>query len=401
MSRLRILMLLENNPYPQDARVRREAVSLARAGYEVSVCAPRKAGQARFEVVDSVRIYRHPKPPEASGAVGYGLEYGLAMLYAFAVSLYVFFRRGFDIVHAHNPPDTFVFIGLLYKLVGRKFVFDHHDLSPEMFDARFGEGDKPALKRILLFLERLSVRSAEHTIVTNESYKTLAVERSGVPEIRVSVVRNGPELARFEGIVPDETLAARPGSILAYVGTMGPQDGLDYLLKALQVLVFELGHEDVHCVLIGDGDALPGLKRLAAELKVEPYVDFTGRLELSELLPLVAAADICLDPDPSNPYNDRSTMIKLTEYMALAKPIVAFDLPEHRVSAGEAALYAKANKVRAFAQGVADLLADPVRRERMGKLGRERVETQLSWRYSELELLRAYEKLSDTARVDS
>ena len=399
---MRVLMLLENNPYPQDARVRREATSLVRAGYEVSVCAPCKVGQPRFEIVDDVRVYRHPAPPEASGALGYVLEYALAMLYALIVTCYVFFRRGFDVIHAHNPPDTFVFIGLLFKLVGKKFVFDHHDLSPEMFDARFGAGGKPALRRVLLFLEALSVRSADAVIVTNESYKRLALERSSVPEERVTVVRNGPELAKFDGVLPDAELVKRT-QVLAYIGTMGPQDGLDYLLRALRVLVYELGHADVYCVLIGDGDALPGLKKLSAELGLQQHVRFTGRLELSNLLPLAAAADICVDPDPSNPYNDRSTMIKLTEYMALAKPIVAFDLPEHRVSAGAAALYAADNDVNAFAQNIAALLSDPQKREQMGQLGRKRVETQLAWHYSERQLLSVYDNLRDakSAKVAS
>lgn len=389
----RVLMLLENNPFPQDDRVRREAMALVTAGYQVSVIAPRRAGQPWRETVRGVHVCRFPAPPEANGFVGYLWEYGYALVSAFIISLLVLFREGFDVIHAHNPPDLYFLIAAFYRLFGKRFIYDHHDLSPEMYYARFdGEGNR-LVYRVLVLLEELSCRFADHVIATNESYKAVEMERGRVPEERITIVRNGPDLSRLRLVQPDPDVRQKGETIIGYVGVMGYQDGVDYLLRALHRLVYDLGRTDFFGVIIGTGDAWPDLKELATQLDLDEYVWFTGRISDADLNRYLSTADICVDPDPSNPFTDRSTMIKMMEYMALAKPIVAFDLPEHRVTAQDAAIYARPNDELDFARQIAFLMDDPERRQRMGQIGRERIETGLAWSYQERHLLEAYETL--------
>ncbi len=389
----RVLMLLENNPYPHDGRVRREATALVQAGYQVSVISPRRHDQGWRDTIDGVHVYRYPAPPSKGGIVGYLLEYGYSLIGAFVLSLVVWAQRGFDVIHAHNPPDIFVLIALPYKLLGKRFVFDHHDLSPEMYNALFKDGGNPFLFRMLVWFEQLSCKVADHVIATNESYMRMEMERSGVPAERISVVRNGPDLKRVRLVEPDSQLRSKGKTIIGYVGIMGFQDGLDYLLRALHLLVYDLGRTDFYCVLIGTGDAWETLKQMTADLKLNEHVWLTGNISDTDLMRYLSSTDICVDPDPSNPFTDRCSMIKMTEYMALSKPIVAFDLPEHRVTAQEASLYAKANDELDFARKLAELMDDPARRAAMGKLGRQRVETALAWHYSIPHLLDAYRKV--------
>ncbi len=387
-------MLLENNPYPQDSRVRREAQALTQAGHRVSVIAQRGRNQPWQEVVDGVRVYRFPAPPDGNGFLGYLLEYGQALLSMLVLSLWALVREGFDVIHAHNPPDVMVLIAALYKPLGKRFVFDHHDLSPEMYYARFqGEGNR-LVYQALAFFEKLSCRLADRIIATNQSYKAMEMARSGVPEERITIVRNGPDLERLQPVPPDPELRAKAPIILGYVGDMGFHDGLDYLLRALHRLRYDLGRTDFYAVLIGKGDAWEGLQGLRSELELEEHVWFTGRISDEDLVRYLSTADICLDPDPKNPFTDRSTMIKMTEYMALSKPIVAFDLTEHRFTAQEAALYAQPNDELDFARKIAQLMDDPEARARMGAFGRRRIETELAWRYSVPKLLQAYDTLA-------
>jgi glycosyltransferase involved in cell wall biosynthesis len=389
----RILMLLENRPYPQDVRVRREANALAAAGYSVSVICPSDPGQPSRETVSGVRVYRYAMPTPASGFFGYLWEYGYSMAASFLISLRIFLLEGFDVVHAHNPPDTFVFIALFYKLFGKHFIFDHHDLSPEMYQVRFPGGGSRLVYRVLVFLEKLTCRFANHVIATNESYRRVEMQRGGVPESQITIVRNGIELQRLRKFEPVPELRKKGKNIIAYVGVMGFQDGVDYLLRAVHHLLQDFGRSDFYCVLIGDGEAFQDLKRLACELGLDAYVLFTGFLSNEEFLPYVSAADICVDPDPSNPYNDRSTMVKMMEYMAMGKPIVAFDLPEHRFTAQEAAVYVPNNDCRAFAQALAQLMDDPLRRKALGAFGGHRIEKDLAWDFSIPKLLEAYGKV--------
>ncbi len=390
-------MLLENNPYPQDGRVRREAVSLTEAGYRVTVICPAASGQRWAETVNGVRVYRYPVPPNRGSTAGYILEYSYSLLVTGIVAAYLAVVRGFDVVHAHNPPETLALLGGIFKIFGKRFVFDHHDLSPEMYLARFGKSPdaRGVMYRILLALETLSFRLADHVIASNESYRAVAMERGGVALEQTTVVRNGPDLDRVYLRAPDEELQARAPTIIAYVGVMGIQDGVDYLLRALHHLKEDLGRTDFCAVLMGSGDAVPALHTLSLDLGLAHQVWFTGNLSDDELLMrYLSTSDIGVDPGPSNPYNDRSTTIKIGEYMALAKPVVAFDLPEHRVTAGEAALYAKPNSEPDFAHKLAELMDDPAQRKQMGEIGRNRIVNSLSWAHQEPKLLAAYESIT-------
>ncbi len=384
-------MLLENSYYPQDPRIRRESLALVEAGYHVSVIAPAKSGQPPRETVAGVQVYRYPAARPRQGAVGYLWEYGYSMVASFLLSLEVFRREGFDVIHAANPPDTFVLIAAPYKLLGKRFIFDHHDLAPEMYQARFGVQRKGLVYHALVLLEKLSCRLADHVIATNRSYREVEMSRSGIPEERITIVRNGPELAPYMEATPDPSLKQEGKTSIVFAGVMGPQDGVDYLLRALHHLVYDLRRTDFSCTLVGGlGDAQASLRQLLSELRIEEYVRFTGWVSDSDWVRHLASADICADPDPSNPFSDRSTMIKMMDYMSAGKPVVAFDLPENRFTAGEAAEYVQPNDELEFARALSRLMDDPVRRAAMGSFGRRRVESELAWHHSVPRLLQAY-----------
>ena len=393
----RVLMLLENSTYPIDPRVRHEAMALAGAGYQVSVICPRAGKQPWQDCLDSVFIYRYPML-RGQGALGYVLEYAYSLVAMFAISLLVWAHRGFDVIHAANPPDTAVFIAMFFKLFGKRFVFDHHDLAPEMYLVRFSHKGAGLVHRMLVWLEAVSCRLADHVIATNQSYKRIEMQRGSVPEERITVVRNGPalEILTLAQSKPDPS--NQNGVILGYVGVIAPQDGLDYLLRALQLLITDLKRDDFECLVIGSGSALPAVEAQARELGLDQHVRFIGFLPHADALGRLSAVDVCVAPDPSNTYNDRSTMIKMMEYMALGKPIVAFDLPEHRVTAGEAALYAHPNDELDFARQIVALMDDHGRRKRMGEIGRARIETELAWPLQAQHLVSAYESLKVARR---
>jgi len=389
----RVMMLLENNPYPQDVRVRREAEALDEAGYRVSVVCPRAPGQRWRARLNGVRVYRFPPPQKANGLVGYAWEYGYSMAAMFLLTLVVWLREGFDTIHAHNPPDTLILVAAPYKLLGRRIVFDHHDLAPELYLARFEGGGNKLVHSALILFERLSCRLADHIVCTNESYKAVEMERGRVPEHRITIVRNGSEpcLSRRDAPLPNSKTEGR--KVVGYAGVIGFQDGVDHLLRALRHLVYDLDRPDVLCVLVGAGDAMQASKSLAVDLGLADHVLFTGWVDHAEVATYLDLADVCVAPEPSNPYNDRSTMIKLMEYMAAGKPIVAFDLPEHRRTASSAAAYTHPNDEFEFARSLSLLLDDPARREAMGSFGRRRIETKLAWSYSVPHLLAAYRKM--------
>lgn len=391
---LRVLMLLENCPYPQDVRVRHEAEALAAAGHRVTVIGPAAQGQPRREVVNGVRVYRFPAASARGGLVGYLREYGWSLVLIGVLSVVVAVREGFDVVHAHNPPDLLALIAGFWRLLGRRFVYDQHDLCPEMYDARYGAGARPSVRRMLGISERLAYRLADRVIVTNESYRAVALARGRVPPERITIVRNGPDPDRWRPVPPDPGERRDGKTLIGYAGVLGAQDGGDALLRALVHLVFDLGRTDFRCVIIGDGDALPGLRALADQRGLAPYVEFAGWLSGDALLRRLAALDIGVEPAPCNPYTDRSTMIKVMEYMALAKPVVAFDLTEHRVSAGDAAAYARPGDELDFARQIAALMDDPPRRQRMGAVGRARVEASLAWPHQREHLLALYAELA-------
>jgi glycosyltransferase involved in cell wall biosynthesis len=371
-----------------------EATTLAAAGYRVSVIAP-TSDQRRREHIDGVAVYRFKAPPPSRGPTGYAFEYLYSMARAFGISLRILVREGFDVVHAHNPPDTFVLIALVYKLLGKRFVFDHHDLSPEMYEALAGERKSRALHRLLLLFERLSCRVADHVLAPNESYKEVEMDRDRVAGKYITVVRNGPDHALVDGARGDPALRGDTKGLIGYAGVIGYQDGLGHLLRALHHLVHEYGRSDILCLIVGDGNAGAEMRALAAELGLRDHVRFTGWVPHDEVLHYMASVDVCASPEPSNSYTDRSTMVKIMEYMAVGKPIVAFDLPEHRVTAGGAAVYAQANDESDFAHALHELLADPERRAAMGALGRQRVESSLAWSHSKPHLLAAYSRLAN------
>jgi glycosyltransferase involved in cell wall biosynthesis len=386
----RVLMLIENNAFRLDVRVRQEANALILAGYKVSVICPAQSKSAWKETIDNAKVYSFPAPPSGEGFLSYVWEYGYSLAASFLLSLIIWLDGGFDVIHTANPPDTAVFIAAFYKIFGIRFIFDHHDLSPEMYWERFSGQGKPIIHKALLLLERWSCKLADLVIATNQSYKTIEMERDGVPEERISIVRNGPNLKKIHSVDPDPSLRAKGKIILGFAGVMARQDGVDYFLRAVHLLLHELKRSDFYCVIIGKGSALQELKDLAAKLELGGHVWFTGFIPDEDMLRFLSTADICIDPDPSNAFNDRCTMIKMMEYMAMGKPVVAFDLPEHRISGGDASLYACPNDEFEFASKIAELMDDEDRRRRMGRLGRQRIETELNWNRQAENLVNAY-----------
>jgi glycosyltransferase involved in cell wall biosynthesis len=389
---LKILMLLENQSYPRDPRVRHEAAALHEHGHKVTILAPRAQGEKRTETIDGVRVYRYWRPRTGAHLPGYVMEYSSALLAMFALSVVIATREGFDVIHAHNPPDALVLVGIAWRFFGKRFVFDQHDLSPELFVVRFSRRPRGPGHRLLLLFERLSCRVADLVITTNGSYRRLLIDRHGLDPDDVVVVRNGPALARLAKRPPE---SGGVGRRLVYVGLMGVQDGIEHLLHAVKYILVDFGRSDVECVLAGDGDARPKLETLVRTLGIEEHVTFVGFLETPEILDLLASADVCVVPDPSNEYNDRSTMVKLMEYMAAGRAIAAFDLPEHRVTAASAALYARPNDDMELATAIVRLLDDPMRRRRMSIVGMERVRRSLAWEHSIPPLVKAYSSLAD------
>ena len=385
-------MLVENLPSPFDRRVWQEALALRDAGHAVSIICPTGRGyEKRYEVIEGVHIWRYSLPTEGAGALGYAAEYSVALVKAFYLSLKVALVGGFDVVHACNPPDLFFLIGGFFKLFGKKFLFDHHDANPELYEAKFGRRD--LFWKLMCWLERMTFRTADVSLATNESYRRIAVERGGMPPERVYVVRSGPSLERMRITAPDEKLKKGKRYLIGYVGVMGRQEGIDLLLQAARTLVFDLGRKDVHFGLVGGGTSLDEMQKLAHELGLSEYVTFTGRVPDVQMLAMLNTADICVNPDVANPMNDISTMNKVMEYMALGKPMVQFDLTEGRYSAQEASLYARRNDPADFAAKIAELIDDPQKRARMGAFGRRRVQEALEWRYEVPKLLAAYATL--------
>ena len=395
-----VLILAENLPSPFDRRVWQEACALRDAGYLVSIICPTGKGcEKRFEAIGGIHIYRYPLSFEASTAAGYALEYGTALAWTFVLAWWVLLARGFDVIHACNPPDLFFLIGAAFKLLGQRFVFDHHDLNPELYEAKFGRRD--FFYRLMLKLESWTFRVSDVSIATNESYRRIAIERGRMSPDQVFVVRSGPSLERLKILPPDERLKRGRRYLVGYVGVMGRQEGIDYLLRAARHVVFDLGRSDVHFGLVGGGTSLEGMKALSQELGIADYVTFTGRVPDGEMLAMLNTADVCVNPDIANELNDKSTMNKIMEYMALGKPIVQFDLAEGRYSARRASLYARRNDAFDLAGKIVELLDDPSTRREMGSYGRMRVENELEWRHEAPKLLAAYEALWASAGVAS
>ena len=387
-----VLILVENLPVPFDRRVWQEALALRAAGYTVSVICPRAPGyESGYELLEGIHIHRYRPGPEASTPRGYLLEYGIALLSTFFLAWKVLLTRGFDVVHACNPPDLFFLIGAFFKIFGKKFVFDHHDINPELYEAKFGRRDR--FYRLLVLLEYWTFRTADVSLATNQSYRQIAIERGHMRPSRVFIVRSGPSLERLRIVPPDVSLRRGRRFLVGYVGVMGEQEGVDGLLEALRCIVHDMRRTDVHFGLVGGGTSLAAMKELAERLGVADYVTFTGRVPDELMLRVLNTADVCVNPDRANPMNDKSTMNKIMEYMALGKPIVQFDLVEGRYSAQNASLYARPGDTRDFAEKVVTLLDDSEKRRLMGEFGRRRVLEQLEWRRQVPMLLAAYAAL--------
>jgi glycosyltransferase involved in cell wall biosynthesis len=340
--------------------------------------------------MEGVHVYRHPTPKEGNSLAGYLWEYGCALLWEFVYSVWIFLRRGFHVIQGCNPPDNIFMVALPFKLFGVKYIFDHHDATPELYLSKYG---KPGLfYKIQVWLEKMTYRFSDVVMATNCSYRELAISRGGLAPEDVFVVRNGPDLNTLVAVPPVPALKLGKQYLVGYVGNMGAQEGLDILLDVALYLK-NLGRRDIHFTCIGGGPGLPGLRDMLREKQLEDMVNFTGRIPFKDLLDILSTADICVNPDKPCEMNDISTMIKIMEYMALGKPIVQFDSKEGEFSAGEASLYAsKEDQVADFAKKILWLIERPEERKRMGEFGRKRVKEELAWEYSVPNLLAAYER---------
>ena len=389
----RVLIVVENLPVPFDRRVWLEATTLARHGDRVTVICPKAKGFTKSrEVIEDVEIFRYPVPVDASGAAGFAMEFAWCFAVTALISLYVAIAgRGFDVLHACNPPDTFWLLGRFWKLFGKRYIFDHHDLCAEMFAVKF-DRSSGALYRGLLWLERQSMQAADVVITTNESHKALAVQRGGKRADEVIVVRSGPDLARLAVYPPDPAYRAGKPHLLVYLGEICKQDGVDYMVRAVKLLAEQHGRRDFQVLFVGGGPHQPAIKAYAEEQGIMDYAGFTGRVSDEALCRILSSATLGIDPDPKNPWSDKSTMNKVIEYMHFGLPVVAFDLHETRVSAGEAGVYAQANSEADLAATIDALLDAPERIAAMAQTGRDRVRDVLAWNHSVAPLLRAYDQ---------
>jgi len=405
----RVLIIVQNLPVPFDRRVWLECQALIRAGYRVAVICPKGKEDPAFQVIDGVELYKYRPYAPGGSKLSFVAEYA----YSFAATTWkTILARGrggltrgrFAVIQACNPPDIFWPLAMAVKAVERtKFVFDHHDLSPELFQSRFPDAGPSLPYRGLRFLERRTHRSADHVISTNDSYRQVAIDRSGKDPADVTVVRTGPDPGKLQRGEPDEAQRRGRKYLAAYIGVMGPQDGVDIVVRAAAVIVHELGRDDIAFTLIGKGDCFDELVALTDELKLNGHVEFTGRAPDELVKKVMSTADIGLSPDPMNPLNDVSTMNKTMEYMSFELPVVAFDLRETRVSAGDAAVYVtptgdSARDVRDYAEAIVALADDEAERARMGKLGRVRVEEELAWPHQEKAYLAVYERIAPQAK---
>jgi glycosyltransferase involved in cell wall biosynthesis len=395
----RVLIIVQNLPVPFDRRVWLECQALTSAGYRVAVVCPKGKGDPGYEVIDSVELYKYRPYAPGGSKLSFIAEYAYSFLATARKTLRARRSGRFAVIQACNPPDIFWPLGLAFRLLdGARFVFDHHDLCPELFQSRFPGGPKLPYKG-LLALERRTHRSADHVISTNDSYREIAITRSGKRADEVTVVRTGPDLRRLRPGEPDAELRRGHRFLVAYIGVMGPQDGVDIAVRAAGIVVNKLGRDDIAFTLIGSGDCFDELVALRDELGLAGHVEFTGRAPDELVMRIMSTADVGLSPDPKNPLNDVSTMNKTMEYMVFGLPVIAFDLRETRVSAGDAAVYVQPNDEQQYAEAIVALLDDEPRRALMGKQARERVEQELAWNHQESAYLGVYERVLGQART--
>lgn len=391
MSR-KILIIVENLPVPFDTRVWQEASTLAMNGYTVSVICPKGKGYDKeYELLNGVHIFRHDLPKEGNGFIGYVKEYGSALYNQYKLAKKIYKSIGFDVIHGCNPPDNIYLIANRFKKFGVKYVFDHHDICPELFEAKFGK--KGLLYKSQLWLERNTYKNCEFAFVTNESYKKIAIERGKMDPEKVFVLRSGPKLERLKIQPPKQEIKKGKKYMVGYLGVIGQQEGIEYLLEAAKYIKNEKKRNDIFFGIVGGGPHLNDLKEKSSNLNLDDIVEFTGRVSDQVLLDYLNTADICVNSDEFNEMNDKSTMNKILEYMALGKPIVQFDLTEGRYSAKEASLYAEPNNHKDMAEKILFLLDNKEKREYMSKYGRNRIINELSWEHTSKALIDGYNKL--------
>ncbi len=388
----RILIVVENLPVPFDTRVWQEATTLAANGYLVSVICPKGKGYDKeYEFLDGVHIYRHDLPAEGNGAVGYAREYYCALREEIRLAKKIYKKRGFHVIHGCNPPDDIWLVARRFKKYGVDYVFDHHDICPELFEAKFGK-TSGLLYKSQLWLERQTYRHCAFAFVTNESYRRIAIERDGMAPDKVIVLRSGPRLERLKILPPDQSIKRGRRYMVGYLGVIGQQEGIEYMLEAARYIRDTLGRDDIFWGIVGGGPHLEALRVKCTEMGLDDIVEFTGRVSDPQMLRYLNTADICVNSDEYNAMNDKSTMNKVLEYMALGKPVVQFDLTEGRYSAGDASLYARKNDAIDMADKIVTLLDNPAQREKMSQIGRSRIENELSWAHTSRALLDGYDR---------
>ncbi|HBM5401544.1 TPA: glycosyltransferase family 4 protein [Enterococcus faecium] len=389
----KILIIVENLPVPFDTRVWQEATTLVANGYTVSVICPKGKGYtAEEEVIQGVHIFRHDLPTEGNGAIGYLREYTTALREELRLAKKIYKEIGFDVIHGCNPPDDIYLVAQHFKKYGVKYVFDHHDICPELFEAKFGHASGP-LYWSQVFMERQTYKHCTFAFVTNESYKKIAIERGKMDPNKVIVLRSGPKLERMKIQPPVESIKRGKKYMVGYLGVIGQQEGIEFILEAAKYCKETLNRNDIFWGIVGGGPHVAALREMCSKMGLDDCVEFTGRVPDQQLLDYLNTADVCVNSDTYNSMNDKSTMNKILEYMALAKPIVQFELTEGHYSAQEASLYAEQNNAKDMADKIIYLLENPDVRKKMGEFGRNRVINELSWEHTSEALLEGYEKL--------
>jgi glycosyltransferase involved in cell wall biosynthesis len=385
-----ILIIVENLAVPFDRRVWQEANTLIENGAKVSIICPKMKGYTvPYEVINGIEIYRHYLPREARGATGYFLEYSSALFWEFVLSWKIYFRKRFHIIHGCNPPDLVFLIALFFKIFGVRYVFDHHDINPELYIAKYNK--KGIFYKLMLLFERLTFATADYSIATNESYREIALRRGKMAEDKVEVIRSGPKLDRMKILPPDKKYLKGRKFLIGYLGVIGDQEGIDLLLESVKYIISK--RQDIQVAIIGGGTDLEKLKLLSGEMGLNDFVDFYGRAPDDLMLAILNTADVCVNPDKPTEMNNLSTMNKIMEYMALRKPVVQYDLKEGRFSAQEASLYARNGDTVDFAEKIIQLLDNPAQMAKMAEYGYNRVINELSWEFESVKLVKFYNRI--------
>jgi len=391
MQKKNVLLLVENNSVPFDRRVMRQGKTLQKAGFNVKIISPKsKENPKSFEKLEKISVYRYPPIFSPGGPLGYVREYLWAFLCTLFITVKIRLKAKIHIIHSANPPDIFWALALVFKIFKTKYIFDEHDLSPELYLSRYKYARKNLVYKMLLALERISYKVADAVIVTNQSYQKIARQRGRLKAEKIHIVRNGPDTTSFKVGKKNDVWKNGRKYLVAYLGTMAVQDGVDYLIRACRYLVFTKKRTDFQFVLAGAGDEFENLKSLSKKLGIENYINFTGRIPDNQVIEILSTADVCVDPDPFNPLNNLSTMNKIMEYMVCRSPIVSFNLKEAKFSAGEAALYVKNNSVEALGEGIIKIVQDKSLANKMAEFGYNRAVKKLSWQSQERKLLETY-----------